>query len=374
MSSIELQKINKYYGNNHVLKDVDLTIEDGDFMTLLGPSGCGKTTTLRVIAGLERPQAGEIWMDGKSVVNAKEEFFLPPSKRGLNLVFQSYALWPHMTVFQNVAFGLKAAKKPKSEVKMLVEGALERMQIAPLQDRYPSELSGGQQQRVAIARAIASAPRLLLLDEPLSNLDAKLRIDMRGELKRLHRDMGTTIIYVTHDQAEALTLSTRIAVFFEGRIEQVAAPMTIYRNPASLRVADFIGNPRINTLKAGVKRKDGGIALETALGAFAFAQSELCGDIGGADAAIGFRPEEVVLTRERRDGAREMSVYSAMPAGSETLIQLSAGDERFLVKQLGIREYQTDEKVYVSLRPQLMNVFDGADGKLVKTAAEHEIE
>lgn len=374
MNSIELQKINKFYGDNHVLKDVDLSIEDGDFMTLLGPSGCGKTTTLRVIAGLERPQSGEIWMGGKQVVNAAEEFFLPPSKRGLNLVFQSYALWPHMTVFQNVAFGLKAAKKPKNEIKTLVEGALERMQIASLQERYPSELSGGQQQRVAIARAIASAPRLLLLDEPLSNLDAKLRIDMRGELKRLHRDMGTTIIYVTHDQAEALTLSTRIAVFFEGKIEQVAAPMTIYRNPASLRVADFIGNPRINTLNVAMKQENGGIVLTSPLGTFAFSKDELCGQPEGTEAAIGFRPEEVVLTREARDGAKEMNVYSAMPAGSETLIQLSAGEERFLVKQLGIRRYQPDEKVYVSLRPKLINVFNGADGKLIKTAAEDEIE
>ena len=374
MNSIELQKINKFYGDNHVLKDVDLSIEDGDFMTLLGPSGCGKTTTLRVIAGLERPQSGEIWMGGKQVVNAAEEFFLPPSKRGLNLVFQSYALWPHMTVFQNVAFGLKAAKKPKNEIKTLVEGALERMQIASLQQRYPSELSGGQQQRVAIARAIASAPRLLLLDEPLSNLDAKLRIDMRGELKRLHRDMGTTIIYVTHDQAEALTLSTRIAVFFEGKIEQVAAPMTIYRNPASLRVADFIGNPRINTLNVAMKQENGGIVLTSPLGTFAFSKDELCGQPEGTEAAIGFRPEEVVLTREARDEAKEMNVYSAMPAGSETLIQLSAGEERFLVKQLGIRRYQPDEKVYVSLRPKLINVFNGADGKLIKTAAEDEIE
>ena len=374
MNSIELQKINKFYGDNHVLKDVDLSIEDGDFMTLLGPSGCGKTTTLRVIAGLERPQSGEIWMGGKQVVNAAEEFFLPPSKRGLNLVFQSYALWPHMTVFQNVAFGLKAAKKPKNEIKTLVEGALERMQIASLQQRYPSELSGGQQQRVAIARAIASAPRLLLLDEPLSNLDAKLRIDMRGELKRLHRDMGTTIIYVTHDQAEALTLSTRIAVFFEGKIEQVAAPMTIYRNPASLRVADFIGNPRINTLNVAMKQENGGIVLTSPLGTFAFTKDELCGQPEGTEAAIGFRPEEVVLTREARDEAKEMNVYSAMPAGSETLIQLSAGEERFLVKQLGIRRYQPDEKVYVSLRPKLINVFNGADGKLIKTAAEDEIE
>ena len=238
--------INKYYGTNRVLKDVDLTIEDGEFMTLLGPSGCGKTTTLRVIAGLEKPQSGSIVMDGKRIVNAAESFFAPPAKRGLNLVFQSYALWPHMTVFDNVAFGLRVKHTPKDEIKKLVENALSRMQIGEYAGRYPSELSGGQQQRVAIARAIASPVELLLLDEPLSNLDAKLRVDMRSELKRLHEEMGTTIIYVTHDQVEALTLSTRIAVFFNGHIEQVASPMSLYQNPASVRIAEFIGNPKIN--------------------------------------------------------------------------------------------------------------------------------
>ncbi len=174
MSRIELKNIDKFYGNNHVLKDLNLSINDGEFMTLLGPSGCGKTTTLRVIAGLERPQNGTIHMDGKEIVNTKEAFFESPSKRGLNLVFQSYALWPHMTVFNNVSFGLKIKKLSKEEIRERVENALERLQILEYIDRYPSELSGGQQQRVAIARAIVSEPRLLLLDEPLSNLDARL--------------------------------------------------------------------------------------------------------------------------------------------------------------------------------------------------------
>ena len=228
MSQIVLKGIDKFYGSNHVLKNLNLVVEDGEFMTLLGPSGCGKTTTLRVVAGLEKPQNGTIEMDGRMVVNAAELFFEDPGKRGMNLVFQSYALWPHMTVFDNVAFPLTVQKVQKADVKRRVMDALARMRIDEYASRYPSELSGGQQQRVAIARAIVSQPKVLLLDEPLSNLDAKLRVDMRSEIKRLHHELGTTILYVTHDQVEALTMSTRIAIFFEGELEQVAPPMDLY--------------------------------------------------------------------------------------------------------------------------------------------------
>ena len=260
MSKIELKHIDKYYGKNHILKDVNLTIEDGDFMTLLGPSGCGKTTTLRVVSGLEKPQNGTILMNGKEIVNAAEAHFAPPSERDLNLVFQSYALWPHMTVRENIAFGLNIQKLPKDEVDRRIEDALARMQIGQYVDRYPSELSGGQQQRVAIARAIASEPHLLLMDEPLSNLDAKLRVDMRSELKRLHIETGTTMIYVTHDQVEALTMSTKIAIFKEGVIVQVDHPLELYNNPVNLYVADFIGNPSINF--ADGKAEVGALLLE----------------------------------------------------------------------------------------------------------------
>lgn len=213
MSKVELKHIEKFYGNNHVLKDLSLTIEDGDFMTLLGPSGCGKTTTLRIVSGLERPQSGVMLIDGVEMINAENAFFADPSKRGLNLVFQSYALWPHMTVRENITFGLKVQKLGKDEIQRRLMESLRTMRIEEYIDRYPNELSGGQQQRVAIARAVASNPRLLLLDEPLSNLDARLRIDMRSELQRLHHQLGTTIIYVTHDQTEALTLSTKIALY-----------------------------------------------------------------------------------------------------------------------------------------------------------------
>ena len=374
MSKIVLTGINKYYGTNRVLKDVDLTIEDGEFMTLLGPSGCGKTTTLRVIAGLEKPQSGSIVMDGKRIVNAAESFFAPPAKRGLNLVFQSYALWPHMTVFDNVAFGLRVKHTPKDEIKKLVESALSRMQIGEYAGRYPSELSGGQQQRVAIARAIATPVELLLLDEPLSNLDAKLRVDMRSELKRLHEEMGTTIIYVTHDQVEALTLSTRIAVFFNGHIEQVASPMSLYQNPASVRIAEFIGNPKINLTGGKAKRTEAGLEVESAFGNFTFQKSDCTDKIpdGTFDCRIGFRPEEVTVSRTASKGAVECRVYSSMPAGSETLIRLSVAGEAFLAKRLGIRHYKADETVYAAIAPEKLNVFDASSGVLVKKSVEGE--
>ena len=371
MSRIVLSNINKFYGSNHVLKNVDLTIEDGEFMTLLGPSGCGKTTTLRVVAGLEKPQSGTITMDGRTVVNAEEQFFESPAKRGLNLVFQSYALWPHMTVFENVAFGLKVAKMSKAEIRERVESALTRMQIPQFAQRYPSELSGGQQQRVAIARAIAASPGLLLLDEPLSNLDAKLRIDMRSELKRLHQEMGTTVIYVTHDQVEALTLSTRIAIFFDGHIEQVASPMELYQNPATLRVAEFIGNPRINLIDGDASVENRRMTVTSAFGTHVFDQKQFtpaAPQSGSFACKLGFRPEQIRLYREDRPGAVKARVYSCMPAGSETLIQLSVGGHSFLGKQLGIRHYKTDEELYLTVQDDLLNVFASESGSLVKQA------
>ena len=216
MSKIELRHIDKYYGKNHILKDVNLTIEDGDFMTLLGPSGCGKTTTLRVVSGLEKPQGGTIHIDGKEIVNAAEAHFAPPSERGLNLVFQSYALWPHMTVRENISFGLKIQKLSKEEQEKRVQSALKRMQIAQYIDRYPSELSGGQQQRVAIARALCTDPDLLLADEPTGNLDPRAAREILDLFDRLHAD-GRTIVWITHDQQAAKRAERRI-LMHEGKL------------------------------------------------------------------------------------------------------------------------------------------------------------
>ena len=375
MSRIELKNIDKYYGSNHVLKNLTLSIEDGEFMTLLGPSGCGKTTTLRVIAGLEKPQNGRIDMDGREIVNAHEAFFENPSKRGLNLVFQSYALWPHMTVFNNVAFGLKIKQLSKEEIRKRVDNALARLQILEYIDRYPSELSGGQQQRVAIARAIVSEPNLLLLDEPLSNLDARLRIDMRSELKRLHQELGTTVVYVTHDQVEALTLSTRIAIFFEGELVQVDTPINIYTNPKDLRVADFIGNPRINFVDARARSKENSLRVSSPLGEYVFESKDFADEPmpeGEFACVMGIRPEQITIRKSNLEGMMMGHIYACQPAGSETLVQAQVGSINLLAKQTGIQHYKRDQQVGLEIDSRKITVYDKQNGKLIKFAEIQE--
>ena len=375
MSRIVLEHIDKFYGENHVLKDINLTIEDGDFMTLLGPSGCGKTTTLRVISGLEKPQGGKMTMDDRTIIDAEEAFYEEPSKRGLNLVFQSYALWPHMTVFDNVAFGLKIKKMKKDEIEKTVMKSLETMRIAEYRDRYPNELSGGQQQRVAIARAIASSPKLLLLDEPLSNLDARLRIDMRAELKRLHKETGTTIIYVTHDQVEALTMSTRIALFKEGEISQIDTPLGIYTNPIDLQAADFIGNPRINFIDAKATFDGETLKVSSPIGDYDFGKEKLKLDEEipqgrEFDVVMGLRPElvDIYTGDPQHKNTIVAEVYASQPAGSESLVTLTVNGIDFLAKQIGLVEYDSDQKVYVVLHPSRMNVYNKETGRLIKFA------
>ncbi len=371
MSRIELQHIDKFFGDNHVLKDINLVIEDGDFMTLLGPSGCGKTTTLRVVSGLEKPQNGKLLMDDRTVIDAEIAYYEEPSKRGLNLVFQSYALWPHMTVYDNVAFGLKIKKLKHDEIHSKVTKALELMRIGEFAKRYPNELSGGQQQRVAIARAIASEPKLLLLDEPLSNLDAKLRIDMRSELKRLHRDIGATIIYVTHDQVEALTMSTKIALFGEGIISQVDCPMDMYMNPANLTGADFIGNPRINFLPGKASFDGSKLTANCSLGTFAYDKKDMTANTtpsGEFPVVFGLRPEQVHIVDKGTDGAIEATVYASQPAGSETLVTLTVGGVEFLSKQIGLEHYEINETVWLKIDPNKLNVYDEESENLIKRA------
>lgn len=368
MNQIELRKVDKYYGSNHVLKEINLSIEEGEFMTFLGPSGCGKTTTLRVIAGLEKPNGGVVVISGKEAANAETLQFMAPGKRGLNLVFQSYALWPHMTVYNNVAFVLKVQKMPKESIYENVMQALSMMQIEEFKDRYPSELSGGQQQRVAIARAIVSKPKVLLLDEPLSNLDAKLRLEMRSELKRLHRELGTTMIYVTHDQVEALTLSTRISVFFEGEIVQVDTPMELYMNPATLQVAKFIGNPKINLIDAHAVAGENDVLIKSMLGDMSIPKEAFEAEAPKErewDCVIGLRPEHV-LAAEKGEESRAVSVATSMLAGSETLIEVEKWEQRIIIKQLGMQKYQAGDKVYLTLLPDQINIFRKDNGKLIK--------
>ena len=239
MSSITIDKVTKFFDNVEVIKEFTEVMGDKEFVTLLGPSGCGKTTMLRMIAGFEKPTSGEISIGDTVVSSAKN--FVPPERRGIGMVFQSYAVWPHMTVFENVAYPLKIAKLPKSEIKNKVENILESMHLGQYAERIPSQLSGGQQQRVALGRALVSEPKLLLLDEPLSNLDAKLRESMRFEIKDIQKKFGITVVYVTHDQTEAMAMSDRIIVFNLGVVQQVAPPTEIYRRPANQFVADFVG-------------------------------------------------------------------------------------------------------------------------------------
>ena len=372
MSRIELKHIDKFYSSNHVLHDINLTIEDGDFVTLLGPSGCGKTTTLRVISGLEKPQNGIMTIDGVEMINADDAYYAEPSKRGLNLVFQSYALWPHMTVHDNIAFGLKIQKMPKAEIEERVNNALKMMRIEKFINRYPTELSGGQQQRVAIARAVASSPKLLLLDEPLSNLDAKLRIDMRAELQRLHRELGTTIIYVTHDQVEALTMSTKIALFKEGYLNQVATPMELYNNPIDLEAADFIGNPRINLVDATGEIVNGDLVVNSELGQHVFPAKDLTDEeyptSGKFDCVIAFRPEQIEIHTEPVEGGIPASIYASQPAGSETITTLKVGEGDFLAKELGQISYKLDQNVFAVIDQNKVNVYNKTTTRLIKRA------
>ena len=239
MSKLLLSNLGKSFGSSVAVQDVTLSLEEGEFVSLLGPSGCGKTTILRMIAGFIRPNAGTIAMNG--VVLSSATHVVPPEKRGMSMIFQSYAIWPNMTVSQNVAFGLEMRRLPASELKRKLDQVLEVVQLAPLRDRYPAELSGGQQQRVALARAIVIEPEILLMDEPLSNLDANLREEMRSEIRRLHDEFRITTVYVTHDQAEAMTTSDRIVVMNHGRVEQVDDPVSLYNHPRTRFVANFLG-------------------------------------------------------------------------------------------------------------------------------------
>jgi len=271
-------------------------------------------------------------------------------------------------VFDNVAFGLKIKKMKREEIKKAVMDALEKMRIAQFADRYPSELSGGQQQRVAMARAIAGHSKLLLLDEPLSTLDAKLRIDMRAELKRLHKEMGTTIIYVTHDQIEAMTMSTKIALFNVGELIQVAPPLELYTNPINLMAADFIGNPRINFIKGKACYQDGVMKVESSLGRFTFPKEDVTADApqGTFDCVLGLRPEQVTLLSQPADGAIPATVYADQPAGSETLVTVVCGQDEILAKQIGIQLYDINQPVYLQVNPDKINVYDQTSEKLVK--------
>lgn len=359
MAEIELKNITKKFGDVTAVKDLDLSIDAKEFTTLLGPSGCGKSTTLRMIAGLERPTAGEIWIKGECVYSKEKNIYIPPGKRKLGMVFQSYALWPHLTVFDNIAFGLQINNMP--DIKEKTKKVAEILAIADLLERYPNELSGGQQQRVAIARVLVMDYDILLLDEPLSNLDAQLRMDMRAELKRLHNELDSTIIYVTHDQLEALTMSSNIAVMNSGLLQQYAGPMAVYDQPANLFTAKFIGNPPINLFEAELKTeadaKKAKVSenLELELVDKKFAELN-----EGAEINIGIRPEDIDIRpiAEVTNPKYTGEIYSVLPAGSEWYFKVVWKDKIITVSEHSGMNLDQDDQVAISIESKSIKLFN----------------
>ncbi|WP_394183721.1 ABC transporter ATP-binding protein [Marinomonas posidonica] len=318
MSNITLNNISKCYSKGHppAVDQVSMEIQDGAFMCVLGPSGCGKSTILRMIAGLEHLTDGEIMADGRVLDNVAKGLFVPAEKRHIGLVFQSYALWPHMTVARNIEFGLRLKGLPANERKKLVAEMIVMLKIEGLENRYPAQLSGGQQQRVALARTLAMNPGILLLDEPLSNLDASLRLSMRAELTRLHQEFGTTIVFVTHDQWEAMTLATQIAVMNKGTLQQIGTPNDIYERPANRFVAEFIGNPPINMISAETK------SAQQLMHQAGFSTSVSKGT------QLGLRPEGLLLSQEASPSCVPVTINDILPTGGAWIIELTIIQEK----------------------------------------------
>lgn len=360
MPRIELINITKRWGDFYGVKNLNMVIEDRDFVSLLGPSGCGKTTTLRMIAGLETPTEGIIKIGDKVVFDSNCGINLAPDKRDIGFIFQNYALWPHMTVFENIAFGLENMKWNKKDIKARVKEMLKLMKIEEFEQRYPSEISGGQQQRVAIARTLATKPEVLLMDEPLSNLDAKLRLEMRTELKRLHADTDSTFVYVTHDQLEAMTLSTKICLMKEGTVQQYEAPLKVYNEPNNLYVADFVGNPSMNFVK-GTLTKNGNNITVRFMGHEAEFVSESGFEAADGDITIGFRPEYLKIDTQ---GKLEATVYSTLPSGLETTIKLKIGEEIISSVVFGAAEYDTDVQLKCSIEGNHVCLFNSEGNKM----------
>lgn len=356
-TTITIKNLTKKFGDVIAVNDVSLTIEPGHFLTLLGPSGCGKTTLLRCLSGLEDPDEGEIYIGDKLVYSHIKGISVAPGMRDLGLVFQNYALWPHMTVYKNITFALEMQKLSKDEMNRRVKESLVEVQMEGYEDRYPREMSGGQQQRIALARMLAYRPKVFLMDEPLSNLDARLRMDMRTELKRLHHISGATTVYVTHDQVEAMTMSTEIAIMKEGVIQQLDTPDVIYHYPANLFVADFIGNPKINLMDGWVTNKN-----LVDVGKFNIPVSTYG---ASGDVVVGIRPEDIVISTTPQDGAPEFQAYSVLPAGADTTIIARKGDTELTVKEMGVSKIQMDQKIWLSFKREAINLYDKQTGNLI---------
>lgn len=353
MATISIQGISKRYKDHVAVDRLDLEVEAGEFMVLVGPSGCGKSTTLRMIAGLEDISEGRLLIGGRDVTTAE------PHERDIAMVFQSYALYPHMTVYMNMAFGLmRTSQLSRNDIDKRVQDAAQRLKITELLQRRPNELSGGQRQRVAIGRALVRKPKVFLFDEPLSNLDAKLRAHMRGELELLHAELGITIVYVTHDQVEAMTLGTRIAVMDKGHMRQVGVPMDVYRNPTNRFVASFIGSPEMNFLPAPLESPQCNAWLIEQFGDAALQPG----------AAIGLRPEDITLSHHAVTTPLAWSgiVTRVERLGSEAYAQILVGDSSVLVRTEVDAAVKPNDPIFLSPILSRLRVFDERTGATLR--------
>jgi multiple sugar transport system ATP-binding protein len=351
MASVGIRDVRKAFGTTAVIHGVNVSILDGEFVVLVGPSGCGKSTLLRMIAGLENITAGEIRI-GERVVNN-----VPPKERDVAMVFQNYALYPHMTVADNMAFSLKLRGAPKSEIDQRVNSAADILGLGPYLGRFPRQLSGGQRQRVAMGRAIVRDPQVFLFDEPLSNLDAKLRVQMRTEIKELHQRLKTTTVYVTHDQIEAMTMADKIVVMHEGLVEQIGTPLELYDTPANQFVAGFIGSPAMNFLKGNVKA-NGSAGFEGPNGV-KLPLKTAPANSDGRPAIYGIRPEHFTIA----DDGAEAEIVVVEPTGSETQVFAKLGGEEVVAVFRERHQFNPGDKVRLKPDPSLVHLFDETTGK-----------
>ncbi|WP_318373797.1 sn-glycerol-3-phosphate ABC transporter ATP-binding protein UgpC [Enterobacter sp.] len=353
MTALTLRNIHKHYDKTTIIENLSLEITSGEFIVLVGPSGCGKSTLLRIIAGLETPDGGAIFMGDEEVTRQ------PAGRRSLSMVFQSYALYPHMTVRQNLSFGLKNMKTPPDEIAQRIAGAAKMLKLEALLDRLPQHLSGGQRQRVAIGRSIVQQPEVFLFDEPLSNLDAALRVEMRQEIQELHNKLGNTMIYVTHDQVEAMTLADRIVVLNKGTIEQTGTPLELYNTPANLFVAEFIGTPKINVLQA--EWRDGGLRIDDALHFPLPRQPD--GVLEGDALFVAIRPEHI-----RPDSSGELT-FSATTRlcelqGDATLVWFTLAGQACCLKSFQQLNYPPRHPLTMSTDARHLHLFDSAGNRI----------
>ena len=361
MSEVILKNVCKIYdGGNKVVTDANFKVEDKEFVVLVGPSGCGKTTTLRMIAGLEEISSGEIFIDGKLVNN------LPPKDRDIAMVFQNYALYPHMSVYENMAFGLKLKKVDKKEIDIRVKEAAKILSLEEYLNRKPKALSGGQRQRVAVGRAIVRKPKVFLFDEPLSNLDAKLRVQMRTEISKLHKQLGATMIYVTHDQTEAMTMGDRIVIMKDGIVNQVDTPLNLYKKPVNQFVAGFIGSPAMNFLSGTISEKsDLAFTSDKSELTFNFSseQKSYLNDCIGQEVVIGIRPEDIFIEKTNSKSIEQECVLDVIePMGNETFIYFEIEKVQFIARVKPLHDIKVGGKIKLYIDPEKIYLFDKKTG------------